>query len=101
MNPSISSHALKRFIERRDHSRGCPLVELKELLQRAEPEELGVAGVRRLMRNNFEKAKYYIFNGWRFVLSEDETRLITCERRILKPYKPKKDLKPKRRGVWT
>lgn len=98
---AISRHAWARFLERRV-GEGCPEAELKSIMANAVPEDLGAASVIRLMANNYRGAKYYHHGGWRLVLDENETELITIERRVLKPIKRAKKKPPpeRRRGVW-
>ena len=89
MNPAevyISRHAILRFMSRSYHTPGGdPEAEIRRLLTAATPEDIGSVGrTLRLINNGFIPARYYHAEGWRFVLSEDGTRLLTCERRIYK-----------------
>ncbi len=67
-----------------------------DLLRRAQPEDLGVASVVRMIDNGFESANYYTVDGWRFVVSEDGQRLVTAERIIYS--RPRKMNRRGRRG---
>jgi len=82
----ITHHAVMRFCAR---YYGTPPENATEvirgMLADATPEDIGTVGrTLRLISNAFEPAKYYMVEGWRFVLNDDETRLLTCERRIHK-----------------
>lgn len=90
MAPTITRHAWQRFVERwPGFSPRCPRSTLLGLLARAEPEDLGAGNVLRLLANGYQKAHYYRCDGWRFVLSEDKSLLLTCERIIHEARKPK------------
>ena len=53
--------------------------ELRRLLQASHPEDLGHGKVLRLMTHGYQPASYYTVEGWRFVLNEEGTLLLTCE----------------------
>ena len=78
---SVTRHAWQRFVDRWPGSfPRCPRAALKGLLSRSEPEDIGVGQVLRMMANGYREAWYYRCDGWRFVMSQDGTLLLTCER---------------------
>jgi len=98
MNPEaveITQHALMRFITR--HTNNLPSdakASLRTMLAKAEPEDIGPVGrAMRLMGNGFEPAKYFTFGNWRFVTTEDETKLLTCELIYRKAHRERKKAK--------
>lgn len=84
----ITRHAWQRFKERwqGEHPESFTK-ELVRLLKAAQPEDIGHGAVVRAITNGFRPARYYIAEGWRFVLDEEETRLLTCERPYMSTYK--------------
>lgn len=93
MNPNeveITTHAVMRFCTRYNGPPPKnPEEEIRALLADALPEDIGSVGrAIRLINNGFEPARYYMASGWRFVLTDDGTRLLTCERRIRKRRGP-------------
>ena len=88
MNPDglfITRHAIERFMARWPHADKpeCWNAALRSLLEKAVPEELAASALR-LISNSFQPAQYFVADGWRLVLNEDGTRLLTCERIIFK-----------------
>lgn len=98
MEPSeiaITKHAWRRFVERYGTRPQCYRAELHRLLEQAQPEDLGYGTAVRLMDNKLRPAQYYSTEGWRFVISDDSSKLITCERPYLKQKKKSKRKKQK------
>jgi hypothetical protein len=88
MNPDglhVTRHAIERFMSRWPHSEqpACWNAALRALLESAVPENLAAAALRTIS-NRFQPAQYYVADGWRLVLDETGTRLLTCERIIFK-----------------
>jgi len=88
MNPNglfITCHASERFATRWPHAEKpeCWSTALRELLEKAVPEELAASALR-LISNSFQPAQYFVADGWRLVLDESGTRLLTCERILFK-----------------
>ena len=89
----ITAHAWERFVTRwpGPNLPACPMFELLNLLTASVEEDIGEVGrAVRLINNGFQDARYFACDGWRFVLSPDGLRLITCERIIFKATKKKK-----------
>jgi len=81
----ISDHAVERFVERsKKLGMSVPRDPKKTLLRMVGLAEDSAVSpghrVERLLRNGFQEAIYREFGGWRFVLSQDGTRLLTVER---------------------
>lgn len=79
----VSKHALERFLERwPDRWPKNPVQTIQKILVMAKEESLDpTARVRRLINNKCKPVSYFIAEGWRFVVSEDEPKtLITIER---------------------
>jgi hypothetical protein len=94
----ITDHAWRQFIVRSYVKYGelptCPLYHLRSLMARAKEENLGAGAVLRLMDNGYTPARYYTFDCWRFVLTEENDVLVTAELIYMRP--PQK-ISPKRR----
>jgi hypothetical protein len=102
MNPlpiHITRHAMERFKDRWPHPTPPPCWEtaMKALLDAAAEEDIGFGVAVRLINNGLRPARYFVFDGWRFVTDEATTRLLTCERIIFKGKPPRKWLTPKER----
>jgi len=82
----ISRHAWRQFVTRHKTWLGsvpaCPNGTLRRLLSVAQPEDLGGGAVLRLLDNGMMPVRYYTAEGWRFVVNEAGTYLLTCERVI-------------------
>jgi len=82
----ISRHAWSQFITRHrawlKRLPPCPQRELRRLLAKAQPDDLGGGTVLRLLDNDMQAAQYFTAEGWRFVVNEAGTYLLTCERVI-------------------
>lgn len=80
----LSQHAIERFKERYKIYEGIELFKTEEcalqLLSKATEEHAisEVGKVRRIIKNKFEEARYFIFKKWRFVILEqpDDTLLV-------------------------
>lgn len=79
----ISRHAWRQFTRRYYHLNGrlpsCPWDTLRSMLRNATPEDLGPGAVHRLLDNGGVPVNYFRCGKWRFVVSEDMTRLVTVE----------------------
>lgn len=82
----ISHHAWRQFVTRHKAWLGtlpqCPNSALRKLLAKAQPDDLGGGTVLRLLDNDMQAAQYFTAEGWRFVVNEAGTYLLTCERVI-------------------
>lgn len=80
---NITNHAWRQFILRSiiryEALPACPMSALRTIMQRALPEDLGSGAVKRLLDNRLQPARYFIFNNWRLVCTEDLSRLLTVE----------------------
>lgn len=77
-NVTIKHHAVKRFCQRNANLTSDPEEEMKRLLSHSFPEDLGMEGERRLLKNRYVNARYYRNGNWRFVLCNDV--VVTVER---------------------
>ena len=81
---TITSHALERFIQRAKKTLGSkpknPEAAIRKLLKLAKLEKVPtIRKVKKLIKHK-KDAIYLVNQGWRFVLSEDGSILITVER---------------------
>lgn len=82
---TISQHAVERFIERsRKNGMAAPHNPQKtilKLLQMAQADEKmdPAHRVKRLI-SSLAEAKYYVVQGWRFVLDKEGKTVLTVER---------------------
>lgn len=92
---SISRHALQRFQERWPHhdKPGCWEETLRTIIVKAEEEDLQEARVCRLLNNDMTPARYFTYDGWRFVTDVQKALLLTCER-IIHTHPPRKRKHP-------
>lgn len=95
---AITRHAWQQFVTRWIKTFGdlprCPVAEFKRLSAMAQPEDIGYGAAVRLMDNGLIPARYYAVEGWRFVLNEQGTMLITVERILLKKKKRAQGKRP-------
>lgn len=95
MNPDaviITHHAAARFVSRYSGETPTNVYQaIRELLAKSQPDNIGAVGrAVRMINNSFAPAKYYTVGGWRFVLTEDEQILLTCERKWQRTKVPAK-----------
>ncbi len=58
-----------------------PEAVILKMLARAQPEQISPEHkVRRLISNDCREAQYLVAQGWRFVLTQDGSRVLTIER---------------------
>ena len=84
----LTNHALVRFSERianlnKGQEPKKPIKTISRLFQQAKEETMRPRGrLKRLLDNHCIEARYFIFEGWRFVLVEVEDRydVVTIER---------------------
>lgn len=97
----ITRHARDRFIARwPDEPPACYWSELVRLLSVAVEEFLGCGTAIRIIQNGFQPARYFTAEGWRFVTDEDVTKLLTCERVLIRGRKPLKKMRSKKK-TWA
>lgn len=77
----ITGHAWHQFVSRWGEPRpACYRKTLLAIMAQAQEEDLGYAQVLRLMDNNYEPARYFITDHWRFVTNMEVTTILTIER---------------------
>ncbi len=84
----FSKHSLGRFasrFERLEHAVLCdPEKTARKLLSHASENEAinPVERVRRIIKNNFAAARYFVESGWRFIIvgEGDKLTVVTIER---------------------
>lgn len=102
---AISHHAWRQFIERHRAFLGglpkCPANVLRRLMAVAEPEDLGGGNVLRMLDNGLEPAQYFCAEGWRFVVNEAGTMVLTIERVIHKKKAILQHKKKRGKRPWS
>lgn len=81
----FTDHAIEQFISRSTNIGMAPIKNptktMTKLLRMATEEAMpGTILTRRLISNQFVSVRYWVSQGWRFVLAETENVVITVER---------------------
>ena len=81
----LTNHAIEQYIKRLKKMGIAtepkdPKKSIMKLLLKAQPEQVkGAHRVKRLIKHEFKPADYLVFDGWRFVVTEEKI-VITVER---------------------
>lgn len=92
-NVRITQHAMDKFLlETRNLGGGedikTPEQQIRQLFNQAKKQEMDAALIKRIMKNNYNLAQYFVVGKWRFVIVEDT--MVTCERIYYQPPKKRR-----------
>lgn len=94
----ITRHAWLQFLKRWEGDPPeCYRTELERLLAEAAEVNLGYGATIRMMKNDFEPARYFEVENWRFVTDEEITKIVTIEHPYMTSKRPKRKIRDSRR----
>lgn len=82
----FTDHAIDQFLNRTKEMSGGTSKDpdgiIRKLLSHAEKEPMNTKLVKRIINHNCEYVEYWLSSGWRFIITEEDDRLIvvTIER---------------------